>query len=174
MANVPIPPEMVKDPWELNLPGQGLGRDPERTPMQWDASPRAGFSTVEPWLPVASNFAEVNVEAQSSDPRSMLSFFRALTTLRRDTPALEVGSYATVPLPAPQSSEVFAYLRRYEGKTVLVVLNFTNRTQIVDLAGVEQGFVSGEVLLSTEMDRQGNEPLDHFALRPNEGVVIAL
>src|SRR5438067_4833032 len=65
MADVPIPPERVRDPWELNVPGLGLGRDPERTPMQWDASPHAGFSSSEPWLPVASEYQVTNVATQS-------------------------------------------------------------------------------------------------------------
>jgi alpha-glucosidase len=61
MQDVPIPPELVQDPFEKNVPGIGVGRDPERTPMQWDASPSAGFSTGTPWLPVADNYAVVNV-----------------------------------------------------------------------------------------------------------------
>ena len=52
MRDVPIPPERVQDPWEKNEPGLGLGRDPERTPMQWDGRPKAGFTTGEPWLPL--------------------------------------------------------------------------------------------------------------------------
>src|SRR6185312_17547381 len=56
MQNVPIPPEAVQDPFEKNVPGMGLGRDPQRTPMQWDASPNAGFAAagVKPWLPIAA------------------------------------------------------------------------------------------------------------------------
>ena len=64
MRDVPIPPERVQDPLEKSVPGIGLGRDPERTPMQWSAAPQAGFSTAEPWLPLAEDFAQVNVAAQ--------------------------------------------------------------------------------------------------------------
>ncbi len=64
------PPEKVRDPYEKDLPGMGLGRDPERSPMQWSAEPNAGFCPegVEPWLPVASDYREVNVAVQAEAP----------------------------------------------------------------------------------------------------------
>ena len=81
MENVPIPPEMVQDPPALNQPeiAHLVGRDPERTPMQWDASPNAGFAPagVRTWLPLAADFAVRNVAAQeSADPTSFLTFYR--------------------------------------------------------------------------------------------------
>ena len=80
MQDVPIPAEAVQDPVERNLPGLGLGRDPERTPMQWDASPNAGFTmpTVRPWLPLAADYATMNVAVQRDDLQSMLSWEWAL------------------------------------------------------------------------------------------------
>ncbi len=77
MRDVAIPPPLMQDPWEKNLPGRSLGRDPERTPMQWDATPNAGFTTGGPWLPVAEDYATVNVATQRDDPRSMLSLYAA-------------------------------------------------------------------------------------------------
>src|SRR3954471_5980167 len=65
MKDVPIPTDQIQDPWERNVPGLGLGRDPERTPMQWDASPNAGFSSARPWLPLSPDYIEVNVALQS-------------------------------------------------------------------------------------------------------------
>src|SRR5581483_1078905 len=62
MENVTIPPDRVQDPWEKNEPGLGLGRDPQRTPMQWDSSPNAGFTTVIPWLPLAPDHTSRNVD----------------------------------------------------------------------------------------------------------------
>ena len=168
MTDVEIPPDRVVDPWELNVPGLGLGRDPERTPMQWDESPYGGFSTVEAWLPEAPDYREVNVAAESRDPRSMLSLFGALTTLRRQSPALTLGSYAAVPVTAPGS---FAYLRTLGQQTILVVLNFRGRPHTLDFSSVAG---EGEVLLSTEMDRTGREALDALQVRPNEGLVIRL
>ena len=78
MHDVAIPPELVQDPWEKNVPGLGLGRDPERTPMLWDSSLNAGFSAATPWLPVAPGYQTTNVRAQRDDPTSMLTLYRRL------------------------------------------------------------------------------------------------
>ena len=72
-----IPPDRIRDPWALNEPGIG-GRDPERSPMPWDASPHAGFSSGEPWLPLADGWETRNVAQQSGDPRSLLELTRQL------------------------------------------------------------------------------------------------
>jgi len=163
MQDVPIPPGRVQDPWERNVPGLGLGRDPVRTPMQWDRGPNAGFAPAgaEPWLPLASDHAVRNVAAQEADPRSMLSLHRALLALRRAEPALSVGSHAPV---AGAAEDVLAYERRdgATGRRLLVALN---------LGGEERGLphaASGSrVLLSTRLDG-GAAP----RLRPDEGVVL--
>ena len=78
MANVPIPPGRIQDPFERRVPGMGLGRDPVRTPMQWSAAPHAGFTSGEPWLPVSPDHRLVNAAAQRLDPKSMLALHRAL------------------------------------------------------------------------------------------------
>src|SRR3546814_16047798 len=80
----------------MRVPGLGFGRDPQRTPMQWDASPGAGFTSGSPWLPIAGNVAAVNVEAQKADATSMLYLYQALTALRRREPALSIGSWSPV------------------------------------------------------------------------------
>ncbi|HET7685646.1 MAG TPA: alpha-amylase family glycosyl hydrolase, partial [Candidatus Limnocylindria bacterium] len=88
MVDVPVAGADARDPWERREPGRG--RDPERTPMQWDASPHAGFTDAgaTPWLPVAPDFERVNVAVQAADPRSLLSLTRRLIALRRGHPAL--------------------------------------------------------------------------------------
>ncbi len=163
MADVPIPPDRVQDPWERNVPGLGLGRDPVRTPMQWDAGPNAGFARegAEPWLPLAPDCAAVNVAAQAADPRSMLSLHRALLALRRAEPALSVGSYAPV---EGAEEDVLAYERRdgAAGRRLLVALNLGGRERALPADAAR-----GRVLLSTRMDG-GGEP----RLRPDEGVVV--
>src|SRR5690606_2990867 len=91
------------------------GRDPERTPMQWDASPNAGFTPSEattPWLPLAADYRTRNVAAQEGDPASLLTLFRRLTALRQAEPALNRGAYEAVEFGLP---DVLAYLRTAEG-----------------------------------------------------------
>jgi alpha-glucosidase len=99
MTDGEIPPERVVDV---------DGRDPERTPMQWDTSPGAGFSSGEPWLPVAAGAERVNVAVERDDPTSMLSLYRRLIRYRKDSAALRLGSYRSLP-DAPAG--LYAYLR---------------------------------------------------------------
>src|SRR5688500_7530759 len=93
MTDVPIPPPLVQHPFEKNVPGMGLGRDPERTPMQWDDGPNAGFAPpgATPWLPLAEDYRTVNVARQREDPKSLLTLYRRLIQLRRAEAALSVG-----------------------------------------------------------------------------------
>jgi alpha-glucosidase len=171
MVDVDIPREKMRDPAGLNQPDvPGVCRDPERTPMQWDASANAGFCPpgVEPWLPIADDYRQVNVAAQDHDPRSTLTLFRRLTALRRETPALSVGSYRSV---ETGTIPVFAYERQHEGTRMLVILNFSGTPQSVDLSAVAG---QGQVILSTGLDREGVERLTPLQLRANEGVILRL
>lgn len=120
MGDVPIAFEHVRDPWERRVSGLGLGRDPVRTPMQWDAGPNAGFSVASPWLPVAPDYRSRNHSAQSADPRSMLTLYRKLLELRRAAPALSVGAYR----PVSAEENVFVFERTHEGQRLVVALNF--------------------------------------------------
>lgn len=169
MQDVPIPPELEQDPWGKNVAGIGLGRDPERTPMQWDASPNAGFSAadVTPWLPLAADYARVNVAAEGQDPRSMLSLTRRLLALRRATPALHSGSYQPVNQP---NSDCFVYLRQAGSERWLVALNFAavDHTLTLPLAG------TGQLVLSSQLDRDESVSLNGLHLRPHEGCLIKL
>jgi alpha-glucosidase len=166
LRDVPIPPEMVQDPWERNMPGLGYGRDPERTPMQWDASPNAGFTTGAPWLPLADDWRTCNVEAQRADPRSMLTLHRRLVELRRAEPALAVGSYRGLAC----EGSLLAYVREHAGRRLLVALMLEDEPGELDLAT----FGEGTVLLSTHLDREGERVRERLVLRPDEGVVVAL
>ena len=163
-ANASIPPEKIQDPQGINL-GPERTRDVSRTPMQWDMSPEAGFSTVEPWLPVYPDYASRNVAVQSRQPGSMLNFYRSLFWLRRGSPALYGGSYS----PLDIEGDCFVYLREQADERKLVVLNFSAgyNTVTTEMDG------KGRLLLSTHMDREGEISLSCIKLRPHEGVVIA-
>ena len=154
LVDTPIPPDAVRDPWERNVPGQGLGRDPVRTPMPWTDAPDGGFTTGTPWLPPSSG---ASVAGQSADAASMLLFHRRLLTLRRAEPALSVGAYRTVTV----DDGVLVFERRAAARSLRVALNFTEDAR--PLA------VGGRVLLSTRPDR-GEDLRD--ALLPNEGVTF--
>lgn len=141
MIDVPIPPDLIQDPWEKNVPGLGLGRDKARTPMQWSAEPNAGFTTAaRSWLPLANDHARVNVAAQSQDPASLLSLYRALLALRRAEPALCVGAITGV----VWQDELLTYQRSHPGQVLRVALNFAARPRRLP------SFASADLLISTE------------------------
>jgi alpha-glucosidase len=93
MPQASIPASRVRDPLEKNLPGFGLGRDGARAPMPWDATRFAGFSEVEPWLPLSQDSHSRNVVNLSSDPMSILNLHRRLIAVRRAKRCLQVGAY---------------------------------------------------------------------------------
>jgi alpha-glucosidase len=163
MENVPVPADRVQDPFEKNVPGKGLGRDPSRTPMLWDATPYAGFSKHLPWLPVTPDHSTINVDIQSRDPESFLALYRTLLRIRKSYPALASGTYAAFPAP----SGVLAYLREASGAQLLVALNFDAKT--VDVSVRAMG--CARVLASTCLDRAGETVTDLLRLRGNEGLV---
>ena len=129
LEQVPIPADRVQDPWEKNEPGLGLGRDPCRTPMPWDASPNAGFTTGEPWLPLNADWKTRNVAAESADPASMLSLYRRLLALRRSSQALSLGDY----LEVSAGEGALVYERRAGDERVVVALNLTHEARTVRL-----------------------------------------
>jgi alpha-glucosidase len=146
------------------------GRDPERTPMQWDASPGAGFTSGDPWLPVGRGTATVNVAAQRDDPASMLALYRRLIRSRTGSAALRGGDYRSLP-DAPEGC--FAYLRAAGEERLLVALNFTGQP-LEYRTGL--GAEGGRLELATDPERAAGEEVGLRPLRlgPDEGVVVRL
>ncbi len=133
MTDLPVPLDRQQDPQGLNQPGvPGASRDPERTPMQWENTPGAGFTTAEPWLPLPEQLGGQTVTDQQDDPASELTYFRALTTLRRAHPALSLGDYATAEGGHP---DVYAYTRTLGEDRVLVLLNFAREARPITAPG---------------------------------------
>lgn len=166
MLNGQIPPEKMQDPYGLRL-GPERSRDPARTPMQWDDSLYAGFSTVESWLPVHPDYTRRNVAAQSQDPTSSLSFYRTLLRLRRASPALLAGRYRSLDVG---EADCFVYLREHPDERLLVALNFGEQERNIALPGGD----TGSLVLSTFLDRSEKGALKNLKLRPHEGLLIRL
>jgi alpha-glucosidase len=160
MRQVDVAPGRARDPAALHVPG----RDGCRTPMQWDATAFAGFSSAEPWLPLAEDFAECNVARERADSGSLLSLYRRLIALRRTRPALSRGTYRTV----LAEGALLAYMREAAGERVLVALNFGAGEAKLLLA------YPGTVLLCTDGVRDGDKLDGSLVLRGHAGVVVAL
>jgi alpha-glucosidase len=164
LENGVIPPEKIQDPQGKNL-GAERTRDVTRTPMQWDDSPFAGFSTVEPWLPVSADFSTRNVKAQAADPASILNLYRHLFQLRRETPALYGGAYEPLDVSA---ENCFVYRRQADGEVRIVALNFSDEPRQFAIPGYQ----GGKIILSTLLDRQQRIALSALTLQPFEGVIL--
>jgi len=162
IGEVPIPDHRVRDPQELRQPGLGIGRDRSRTPMPWDESPFAGFSTAEPWLPLNPDWPIRNVAAQETDPASMLHLMRSLLALRRTHPALSIGDFALV----AAEGDVLAYQRWSADERLLIALNLGASAGTVSLPA---GLDIGACLASTKPRR-----VFDGCLRPDEGIILLL
>jgi alpha-glucosidase len=162
-----IAPDQVQDPFEKNVPGIGVGRDGCRTPMQWNATPNAGFSTARPWLPVAHDFARENVVNLDADAGSILSLYKSLIRLRKQLPQLVTGTYE----PIAAQGDLLLYRRRGETEAVIVALNLG--AEPVSVTSSSIGFGS-EILLSTFLDRKGESIQGVLELRGNEGVIVGM
>jgi alpha-glucosidase len=167
LPDVDIPSEHIQDPEEHTMPGHHAGRDPERTPMQWDASPHAGFTSGTPWLPVSHDYTTLNVEHQKNDPHSMLTMQHRLIALRRSEPALTDGLYA----PVLSDGDLVAYTRESSDCSFLMVLNLGSNSQELSLTRLGR---QGTIVLNTRLDREGEAVSGRIALRGDEGVVVQL
>jgi alpha-glucosidase len=165
MQDISLLPESMLDPAGKLDPLHS--RDPQRSPMQWDSNPNAGFcpAGVKPWLPVANDYQTFNVAAEQRDPRSFLALTRALLDVRRSCFALTLGSYQSVEQENP---ECFVYLRRHHKQHYLVALNFSAQDQAVTLSWQSHG----HIVLSTSLDREGSLTLSIIHLRGHEGLLI--
>ena len=165
MQNVYIRSDQLVDPPGIEI-GIEHSRDPERTPMQWDNGPNAGFTTAkEPWLPVSADYKYTNVAFQTDDPLSTLNLYHRLIELRRAEPALSVGSYTGI----PAEGDIVTYIREHEDSRLFVALNFGASPAEVDFDGY-----AGTVVISTYHDRAGEEAVGPLHVRANEGVVVRL
>ncbi|MGA7411775.1 MAG: alpha-glucosidase [Bryobacteraceae bacterium] len=162
--------EDVHDPiGKLGWPKE-KGRDGERTPMQWNTSAQAGFTTsAAPWLPIPPSASTYNVATESKDPTSIFSTYKQLLALRKSNPALRDGSYEAVNEDDP---DVFAFLRRSGASTVLVALNMSSQPRTVAFHLASKGVPgSSATPLFSSPPKNGVLQLDHIEL-PAFGALV--
>ncbi len=160
IGTVDIPPDRIRDPQDLRQPGMGLGRDRSRTPMAWNGSRRAGFSTTEPWLPLHPDWRTRNVAAQEADPQSMLALYRRLLATRRAHPALSLGTLTMHDAPP----DVLAFERHHEDERVFVALNLAAEPRAITPPAA-----TGAILVAT-----GDRSTFDGRIEANEGFVVEL
>ncbi len=165
MEDVPVAPDQVQDPAEKNEPGMGRGRDPERSPMLWDGSPNAGFTTPDatPWLPLMAERKSVNVAVEGVDRRSMLSLYLALLALRRKFAALHSGTVADV----RAHEGVLSYARTLGEERFQIHLNLTSEH-------CQVATEPGRILFTSLMDGAGSEVGSSMVLEGGEGAIVML
>ena len=139
--------KMKSDPYLANL--RKTSRDNSRTPMQWDDSSNAGFTTAAtPWLRVNPNYEEINAARELADPSSIYNYFRKMVEFRKKTPALVYGAYEDLD---PRNAHIFAYTRTLGGEKYLVLLNFSKDNISYTLPG---GLTAGELQISNLASRE--------------------
>jgi len=145
------------------------GRDNARTPMQWDDSPQAGFTTGEPWIKVNPNYTEINVKEAMADPDSIFHYYRKLIALRKQNEIMVYGEFVPLMEEHPQ---IYAYMRVLGEERWLVLLNFLGTECAFDLPD-EVTFADAGLVIGNYKD--GNQPLTRTVrLRPYEARVYAL
>ena len=167
MPDARIFPADIRDPAELNQPGIGMGRDPERSPMLWNNRENAGFTApgVRTWLPLVWDWPQFTVESQSADKRSMLCLYRCLLDLRRSRPSLHAGTITDV----RAQNGVLSYLRISDDQAerTEVHLNFTEEERTIECH-------KGRILMSSALDIPDTEVGWDLRLRGNEAIIIQL
>ena len=139
-------------------------RDNARTPMQWSQEPQAGFTIGTPWFPVNPNYTHINAQQALDDPDSIFYYYQKLVALRKHAPILTQGSYE---LLCPQDPDVYAYLRRWQGETWLILCNFHQTTASFSYPG------QGKAILSNYSQPELRD-LTHVSLRPYEAAIYQI
>ncbi len=139
------------------------GRDNARTPMQWDDSAYAGFSTANPWIMVNPNYTKINAKDQINREDSVFKYYQKLIKLRHES---ELIIYGTYDLILDDDKDIYAYIRTLGDEKLIVYCNFSENTREVELP---EEFVNKKVLISNYSDAKANPKI---TLRPYEAIVI--
>lgn len=139
------------------------GRDNARTPMQWDDSAYAGFSTTNPWIMVNPNYTKINAKDQVNREDSVFKYYQKLIKLRHESELIVYGTYDLI---LDDDKDIYAYIRTLGDKKLIVYCNFSENTREVELP---EEFVNKKVLISNYSDAKANQKI---TLRPYEAIVI--
>ena len=172
--------EKGADPKETLRIIHAKSRDNARTPIQWDTSEHAGFTTGTPWINVNPNYKEINAAAALADPNSIFHYYKKLIQLRKDNLVIVYGTYDLIldshKRSTPQSGsvdeEIYAFTRTLEGERLVVILNFSRNSPVFDLP--ENITFSSTELLINNYNVEPGEDLRRLTLRPFEARVYRL
>jgi len=139
------------------------GRDNARTPMQWDDSAYAGFSTATPWIMVNPNYTKINAKDQINREDSVFKYYQKLIKLRHESELIVYGTYDLI---LDDDKDIYAYIRTLGDEKLIVYCNFSENTREVELP---EEFTNGKVLISNYSDAKVNHKI---TLRPYEAIVI--
>ena len=139
------------------------GRDNARTPMQWDDSAYAGFSTANPWIMVNPNYTKINAKDQVNREDSVFKYYQKLIKLRHESELIVYGTYDLI---LDDDKDIYAYIRTLGDEKLIVYCNFSENTREVE---IPEEFVNGKVLISNYSDAKANQKI---TLRPYEAIVI--
>lgn len=139
------------------------GRDNARTPMQWDNSAYAGFSTANPWIMVNPNYTKINAKDQINREDSVFKYYQKLIKLRHESELIVYGTYDLI---LDDDKDIYAYIRTLDDEKLIVYCNFSENTREVELP---EEFTNGKVLISNYIDAKVNHKI---TLRPYEAIVI--
>ena len=163
--NDPTRPEDVKDPIGRRGWPREKGRDGERTPMQWNDTPNAGFTTGIPWNPIPVTYQTYNVADELKDPNSILNWYKALLALRHKDPALLEGEYIALNQDDPN---VLSYLRKTKNEAILVAINMSDNQQKVSFDLTKEGVALGKsnTLLTNQINLRNIATISSVTLEP--------
>lgn len=160
-----------RDPEEVFESLLLLSRDNSRTPMQWNSSDHAGFTTGEPWMKVNPNYKEINVEEALADPDSIFYFYKKLIELRKNNPVMVYGDYKDL---TEGEEQLYIYTRSFNGTRWLIVLNHADQANKVALGSLLKEQVSLQLLLGNYTDVRDGEGTEELTLRPHEARIYQI
>lgn len=158
-----------KNPEDVMKSIYAKGRDNARTPMQWDDSPQAGFTTGKPWIMVNPNYPQINAEQAMADPNSIFHYYKILIELRKTYPIIVYGTYELI---LAEHEQIAAYSRALENEVLLVVTNFRSEEPVFTLPATIK--YHSKKLLISNYPVDENESIESFQLKPYEARVYLL